>query len=59
MILIEIPHIAEVRALGQGQAIRLNSQDADAYYNRALVYTLLGKDNEAQQDFRPGDSAGD
>ena len=32
------------------EAIRLDPQDADAYINRALAYTLLGKDAEANRD---------
>ena len=33
------------------EAIRLKPKLADAYSSRALAYTLLGKDVEAQQDF--------
>ena len=33
-----------------GEAIRLYPQYALAYVNRALAYTLLGQDKEAQQD---------
>ena len=32
------------------QAIGLNPQDADAFSGRALAYTLLGKEAEADQD---------
>lgn len=32
------------------EAIRLDLQNAFAYANRALTYTLLGKDIEAQKD---------
>jgi tetratricopeptide (TPR) repeat protein len=33
------------------EAIRLNPQDADAYYNRTLAHTFLDMDVEAEQDF--------
>ena len=32
------------------EAIRLDSQLALGYVNRALAYTVLGEDKEAQQD---------
>ena len=34
-----------------GEAIRLDPQDAKAYYNRGLMYEALGKSTEAEQDF--------
>ena len=33
------------------EAIRLNSQFADAYYNRGVVYSAIGKSIEAERDF--------
>ena len=33
-----------------GEAIRLKSQPAIVYANRARAYTLMGRDEEARQD---------
>ena len=33
------------------EAIRLDPQDADAYYNRGVVYGRIGKSIEAERDF--------
>ena len=34
-----------------GEAIRLNPQQAEAYYTRGAVYGVIGKSIEAERDF--------
>ena len=41
-----------------GEAIRLDSQFAIAYHNRALAYTYLGRDDDAQADVERGTELG-
>jgi Flp pilus assembly protein TadD len=54
-----VPTATPGRHLGQykqaiqdyDEAIRLNPQDAEAYYVRGLIYGELGKSDEAARDF--------
>ena len=40
------------------EAIRLNPQDADAYYNRGIAYGDLGKREESERDLRKAKELG-
>ena len=41
-----------------GEAIRLDPRHADAYAGRALAYTALGKDSEADEDVKRAEELG-